>query len=157
MSMEMEIGSLMAYVYSKYEAEVYTERMPQGFTLPALYFPPPIVLSTPFTSHSFQNDYSLVIKLFHEDEQGAFSEAERVANAIRKSRYCVPRRNEDGTPANRLIIVSEIDTRMVDSGSIVMGVAQITVNWKSRYVYDFPTYEKIMHVYGRFLGKEQEI
>lgn len=148
-----EVGSIMSHFYEKFICEVYTERMPQDFVLPAMYFPPPITFSESFTSHSYQQDYSLTIKLFHENEQGAFAEAEKIAESIRKARNVIPIRDEQNVPTGRFILCSEINVRMIDSGSVIMGVAQITVGWKSRHVYDFPTYEKIMRVYGRFIGQ----
>src|SRR6185312_10484985 len=153
MSMEKEIGSIMKYVYDMYPHHVYTEKVPQDFEVPSLYFPPPISFSTPFTSHSFEKDYTLNIKLFNESEQTAFAKAEAIADSIRKGRYCVPIVNEDGTPAKLVLIMNEIDTRMADSGLVVMGVAQLTLNWKSRYAFEFPTYQKMMKIYGRFVNQ----
>lgn len=157
MSGIQEVGSIMAHFYQQYPNQVYTERMPQDFVIPSMYLTPPITFGEDFTSHSYQKDYSLTVKLFHESEQGAFAEAESIADSIRKARYVVPIRSEENVPTGRFIIVKGVEVRMVDSGSVIMGVAQVTVNWKSRYNYDFPVYQKIMAVYGRFLGKDETL
>lgn len=156
MSFEQELGSIMSHFYQQFNAEVYTMKMPQDFQVPSLYFPPPITFDTPFTAHSFEKNYSLTVKLFHEDEQKAFTEAEKIADSIRKSRKVIPIINADTSSAGRMLIVSNVDVRVIDSGPISMGVAQITIAWKSRYNFDFPTYEKIQNVYGRFLNKNDE-
>lgn len=154
--MEQELGSIMSHVYRNFPAckKVYQIDTPAGFLVPSLYFPPPIIGSERFTSHSYQKNYQWFVKLFHEDQNKAFQAAESVADSIRRNRNCVPLLNTDGTETGRLKFISGVDVRLVSKADDLTQTAQITVQWSSRYNFDTPIYEKMGEIFHQMNDNE---
>lgn len=151
MSIEQELGSISYFVQRHFPSKVYAEKMPQDFAIPAVFYEAPISYDEPFTSHSFAVNYSLVIKVYHASQVGAERAAERIADKIRRARHYIPLINLDGTvklTTRKQLFISDVNVRGFDTGAVVMGGAQITIQWVSRYHFDMPHYEKMMHIYA---------
>lgn len=132
--MNQEVGSIMSRFYSIFPVKVYTKEVPENFVVPSMYFPEPFSFDGNDTTSTFMKTYNLVVKLFHTDSQQANSEAERIADTLRRKRMLIPLIEQDGTPTGEYLRISRIDTRIVD------GVAFITINWNSRYHYERDDY-----------------
>lgn len=157
MSMESEVGSIGAFCVAQYPAKVYVEKMPQDFQVPAIYFPPPSSTDSHFTSRAFEVSYVLSVKVFHPSEQEAFRAAERIATAIRAKRRTIPLLDIDGglsKSTRKTLYIESVNTRSIESGSDLLGAAQVTIEWQSRYLFELPQYEKMMHVYCQFIMNE---
>lgn len=137
--MNQEVGSIMSHFYSLFPVKIYTKEVPEKFEVPSLYFPEPFSFDGNDTTSTFMKTYNLVVKLFHTDTQLANSEAERVADTVRRKRMLIPLVEQDGTPTGEYLRISRIDTRIVD------GTASITINWDSRYHYDRKEYSPLEH------------
>lgn len=135
----------MGFFYKVFPVTVYTEEVPQNFAVPSLYFPEPFTFDGNDTNTTFEKTYSLSVKLFHKDSQQAHTEAENIADAVRRKRSVIPLLNLDGSVTGDYIRINRIETRITD------GVASIVVNWNSRYHYDREEYkaaEKFEFKYG---------
>ncbi len=128
--MNPEVGSIMAFFYNLFPVKVYTKEVPENFVVPSLYFPTPFSFDGNDTNQTFLKTYSLPVKLFHKDAQQADTEAERIADTVRRKRMLIPLINPDGSATGEYIRITRIETRITD------GVASIVVNWDSRYHYD---------------------
>jgi hypothetical protein len=146
---DQEIGSIIGFCYKQLPIQMYTDRLPQNFTYPCFYFPPPITVDGPDTVSTYLKNYTLPIKLFWGDMKSramdsrrALTEADRIADIIREGRFLIPLLNQDGTVDQGFIRIKRCQTRPLDDG-----VALLTLNWNSRYLFHKDTYEKMRHFY----------
>ncbi|MDO7787128.1 hypothetical protein P6N53_07850 [Desulforamulus aquiferis] len=117
---------------------VYTKRVPQNFTVPCIYIPPPVESDGSDTVSTFLKTYTLGVKIFHVDSQQAVEKVQEIADAIRVGRYLIPILTQDGNQTGKCIRIKRADVRSADEG-----VAILSLTWNSRYKYDKPTYEKM--------------
>lgn len=129
----------MSYFYQQFPCKIYTKQVPENFVVPSMYFPAPLVFDSDDTNMTFMKTYSLPVKLFHQDEQQAYSEAERIAETVARKRNLIPLINQDGTPTGQFIRMNRIDVRVTDN------VASLVVNWDSRYHYDREEQQPLEH------------
>ncbi|MGC5326437.1 phage portal protein [Brevibacillus sp. SYSU BS000544] len=140
--MFQELGSVVNFCLSKFNAKVYTHNVPEGMVIPALFVPPPAVVDGPDTTITFQKSYTLPIKVFHMDNHEAYLAAEQIADGIRFARNLVPILSEDGNRTGQYLRISLSEVKMIDDG-----VAQITLKWRSRYHYSKETFMKMAKFY----------
>ncbi|WP_252503276.1 DUF6838 family protein [Sporosarcina sp. Marseille-Q4943] len=133
--MNPEVGSIMGYFYGLFPVKVYTEKVPENFAVPSMYFPEPFSFDGNDTNSTFLKTYSLGVKLFHQTSQRAHAEAERIADAVRMKRSIIPLINQDGTLTGDYVRIRRIETRIIDDG-----VAVIQLTWDSRYHYEKDKY-----------------
>ncbi|QNK87749.1 phage portal protein [Sporosarcina sp. resist] len=132
--MNPEVGSIMSFFHNLFPVKVYTKEVPENFVVPSFYFPTPFSFDSNDTTSTFMKTYNLPVKLFHKDAQQANSEAERIADTVRRKRMLIPLINPDGSGTGKFIRITRIETRITE------GVASIIVNWDSRYHYDREDY-----------------
>jgi hypothetical protein len=138
-----EIGSIMKFCYDKNPVKIYPDRIPQHMTIPSMYFPVPIVVSSGDTFSSYRNSYQLFIKVFADTTQLAHGKAHLIAEGIRQNRCIIPTIAPNGeTTGKYMRLNSDIQTKALDDG-----VAQLSIKWDSRYAYDREVYEKIGTVF----------
>lgn len=140
--MNSDVGSIMAACYRVHPVQVYTDRMPQDFVMPSLYFPQPISVDAPSSFSGYRVDYSLAVKAFAKTDEQAADAAEKIAQNIRQSRMAIPVIDEDGSDTGDYMRLRKLDTRIIDEG-----VAQLTFTWTSRYQYNRVDYEKMGYLY----------
>lgn len=111
----------------------YYWNIPQHFTVPAVYFPPPEMETGGETFLTYSVDYAWYIKMFHKTEQEAFAMAYSVAHAIRGCRNLLPLiAPEDGADMEGFWVrVNDPAAKVLDDGA-----AQLTVTWRSRLPYN---------------------
>jgi hypothetical protein len=126
-----EVGSIRASFHKLFPVPIYETEVPEKLAVPSMYVPPPFSFDGADTVSTFLKTYSLSVKLFHQDSQQAYAEAERIADAVRARRMLVPLLNPDGSDTGDYVRIKRIDTR--ESGS---GVALIVLTWDSRYFYE---------------------
>lgn len=109
----------------------YYWNVPQHFTIPAAYFPPPEIDTGGETFLTYYMDYTWYIKFFHKSDQEAYSLAASVAAATRVERNLVPLIAEDGGEIKgEYLRVNDPKVKLLDDGA-----AQLTVSWRSRRPY----------------------
>jgi hypothetical protein len=123
----------MARFYNLFPVAVYTREVPINFETPSMYFPAPFSFDGNDTTQTFLKTYNLSVKLFHKDSQQANNEAESIADRIRSSRSVIPIVDENGSETGDFIRFNKIETRIGDKG-----VANIILDWDSRYHYERP-------------------
>ena len=104
---------------------LYTDNMPQNFSVPSLYLPP--LESDPSESafNSYRTDYSIYAKVFAASRQDAMDLAEDIVQGIMGSRCLLPVYNIDGTESGEVLRVSPPAARIIDEG-----VAQINLKYQ---------------------------
>lgn len=128
----------MAACFRVHPVQVYTDRMPQDFVVPSLYFPQPITADAPSSISSYRLDCSLAVKVFAKTDEQAVDAAEQIAQTIREFRMVIPIIDEDGRNTGKYMRLRKANTRIIDEG-----VAQLTFTWTSRYQYNRVEYEKM--------------
>lgn len=132
----------MRLCYDINPVKVYTDRIPQDMDIPCMYFPAPIVTSSPDTITGYRNTYQLFIKLFAKKTQQAHSKAHEIAEKLRASRGIIPVVGFDGDQSEEYMQVNlDVQTKAVDDG-----VAQLAVKWESQYPFireEFPIMETL--------------
>lgn len=146
MSAEAEVKSLLRYCYDVQPMQTYEDRLPQDFTTPCLYFPPPMDNDAPDTVQTFKVTYRLYAKVFDKDAQTAVKAAQAMADRIRCGRYRIPLYNVEGTLSGEWLRVQRVEVRKLDD-DIVYGVAQLFIQWDSRYKFDRNVYSKMRNFY----------
>ncbi|WP_408893506.1 phage portal protein [Paenibacillus taichungensis] len=136
--MNNDVGSIMAACFRIHPVQVYTDRMPQDFVVPSLYFPQPIIVDAPSSVISHRLDCSLAVKVFAKTDEQAADEAEQIARTIRQFRMAIPIIDEDGRNTGKYMRLRKMDSRIIDEG-----VAQLTFAWTSRYQYNRVEYYKM--------------
>ncbi|WP_203363082.1 phage portal protein [Bacillus sp. REN10] len=139
--MNPEVASIRAYFYKLFPCKVYTKEVPEKFTVPSMYFPPPFALNSNDTLSTFLKTYSLPVKLFHEDSQQANNEAERIADVVNSKKGLIPLVDKTGAVTGEYVRISRIENRIADSG-----VAIIQVTWDSRYFYEKEEYTPLQNI-----------
>lgn len=129
---QAEIGSIARYCYDKNPVKIYFDRIPQNMSIPCMYFPEPIVVSSADTLYAYLNVYQLFIKIFTEKTHTSHRVAHSIAEALRKARGVIPIISPDGTLSGESMQINmDIETKALDEG-----VAQLSLKWKSRYWFD---------------------
>ncbi|WP_368653764.1 DUF6838 family protein [Ornithinibacillus sp. 4-3] len=139
--MNQEIGSIMAYMYSLFPVQIYDKELPQEFEVPSMYFPLPTSFGSNDTNQTYLKSYTLNIKVFHDDTNQAYYQAEKLADTIASNREVIPMVDVDGAETGDFIRFNRIETR---DGS--NGAAMLILNWDSRYYYhrdDVPAIEYV--------------
>lgn len=127
-----EISSITRFCYDRNPVKLYFDRIPQNMVIPCMYFPEPVVVSAPDTIGAYLNVYQLFIKVFATKTQDAHRAAHNIAEAIRQKRGIIPVINPDGSLSGEFMQINlDIETKPLDEG-----VAQLSLKWKSRYLYD---------------------
>lgn len=126
-----EIGSIMRFCYDKNPVKTYSERIPQDMIIPCMYFPEPIIVSSSDTIYAYVNVYQIFIKIFAQKTQAASRMAHDIAEEFRKRRGIISLVNHDGSLTGQYMQINlDIQTKPLDEG-----VAQLSLKWKSRYLY----------------------
>lgn len=139
--MDNEAGSIMKFMYDAFPQKpvtTYTQEVPESFSVPSLYFPPPDGDGERATLTSYFENNSMYVKVFHSNSLLAGESARTVCDAIRSSRFAIPVYDDNGAKTNAYIRISDVNSRIVDRG-----VAQITVDWQSKQPYTHEEYQKI--------------
>lgn len=131
----------MKYFYDLFPVKVYTEEVPQDFAVPSILVPTPSTFNGNDTNMTFNKTFSLSVKLFHKSSSKAFSEAERIIDAVSSGRDLIPIVDVTGKETGQFIRVNRIEAREGDGG-----VAIIVVNWNSNYFYNRETWPTLQNI-----------
>lgn len=136
---EQEMASIIKFILTHSgELPPYYWNVPQHFTIPSAYFPPPEIDTGGETLCTYGMDFSWYIKLFHQTAQGAYSIGSAVVAAIRGARNLIPLIAEDGEEiGGSFVRVADPKLKVLDDGA-----AQLTINWRSRRPYNDVLEEK---------------
>lgn len=139
-----ELASIIGYFYSRQPIEFYTDRMPEDFFVPSMYFPLPVMSSGGDTLYGYKNTYQLFVKFFANRTPDALQAAGKIAESLKRKRFLIPLLSkEDGAATGRFV---RLDAGM-DIKELSEGIAQLSLKWRSRYPYEREVYEKMGKLY----------
>jgi len=148
-----ELGSIIKFFYENHnkkdEIALYFEEVPKGFKEPSIYFPTPLMSSNNYTTHSFQNSYTWIIKLFDKTTLEAQEAAMWIVNVLADKRYIIRVYNTEGIATNRYIKIDSVEARKID-----MGVMQIELKFNLAYFFNKPDWTKFKEFYLKDKTKE---
>lgn len=128
---EQETAGIIRFICAVLnEAAAYFWDIPQGFQMPAVYFPAPEADSAGDTLSTYRLSYVMYVKLFAETTHQAQSMAMRTLNAIRQCGNLIPLYKEDGTAEGFGFRLRDPQIKPVDTG-----VYQLTLQWNSAREY----------------------
>lgn len=141
-----ELGSIIKFFYENHNKKdkiaLYFEEVPKDFKEPSIYFPTPFMTSKNFTTHSFQNSYTWLIKLFDKATSEAQNTAMQLVNKLADNRYFIPIFSYDNVLTGRYVKIKNIEFRKID-----MGVIQIEIKFNLAYFFNAPKYVKFQKFY----------
>ncbi len=140
MLLEQELASIIKYTLDNSGVSApYYYSVPEGFIVPAVYFPAPEITSRGETFSTYALEYVWFIKFFHSTTQDAYALALKVLTALKKQRNLVPLLNEDGSKTGEYLRLNDPSVKAVDTG-----VAQLALTWTSRRPYDREKVQKMV-------------
>lgn len=140
--LEQEIASLMKFILETAgNPSPYYNKIPEGFLIPAVYFPVPEINTRGETFRCYTLEYLWFIKFFGVDERRAHALAFATLTAIQANRNCIPLIDTAGKPSGRSFRLKDPELKRIDG---TPGVAQLTLLWDSRRAYDDPETQKMM-------------
>jgi len=143
---EQEMASVMRFVLDASENPYpYYEEIPEGFLVPAVYFPVPEIETDNDTLSTYKLTYVWNINFFHKDTQGAHSMVLKVMEKLKRNRNKVTIINEDGSETEKSFYVKGSRITEAESGNV-----QMTVEWESRRLY---TMEAILKMRKYYVNK----
>lgn len=130
--LEQEMASIIKFIFDHAGGpSPYYWKVPQNFSVPAVYFPTPELDTGGDTFLTYYTDYVWYVKLFHKTEQGAYSLGSAVVDAIRAAKNLIPLIAQDGSEIEESWVrVNDPKLKGLDDGA-----AQLTINWRSRKPY----------------------
>lgn len=149
--LEQEIASLIKFTLEKSgNPSPYYYEAPEGFLVPAAYFPPPEITSQGDTLSTYALNYSWFIKFFHSETLLAYGLGFDVLTALQGGRNLVPLIDQNGNYTGEGFRTKNPSLRKVDGSP---GVAQLELSWSSPRPYDEQDAQKMMefdlNIYSR--------
>lgn len=140
--LEQEIASIIKYVLNKAGSpSPYYDEVPEGFLVPAVYFPTPEISSKGDTLSTYALSYVWFIKLFHKDTPSAHMLGVNVLTALQSGHCRIPLITNDGTETARAFRLKDPSMKAIDGAN---GVVQLTLTWDSPRPYVSPEAQKMM-------------
>ncbi len=132
MLLEQELASIIKFALDNSgNPAPYYYTVPEGFTVPAAYFPAPEISSGGDTFSTYALEYVWFIKFFHSTTQAAHTLALNALTAIKANRNLIPLINTDGEKTGEAIRLNDPELSAVDSGAV-----QLKIEWTSRRPYN---------------------
>ena len=115
----------------------YFRELPDGFATPSVYFPPPEVDGNQFSISTYENLFTVFIKVFGRTSMESYNLASKIVKSIQSRRKRIPLYDENGKLTGRNFRIIKLNARNID-----VGVTQIQISWKTHTAYDEETYTK---------------
>lgn len=132
--LEQEIASIIKFTLDAAgNPSPYYYDVPEGFTVPAVYFPSPEISTRGETFRTYAMEYAWYIKFFGHTSEVAHELALRVLVALKRGRNLVPIIGEDGNPTGEKLRIDDPEIKGADRGATIL-----KVYWISRKLYDYP-------------------
>ena len=134
--LEQEIAALVYFMESLC-VKPYFRELPDGFATPSVYFPPPEVDGNQFSISTYENLFTVFIKVFGRTSMESYNLASKIVKSIQSRRKRIPLYDENGKLTGRNFRIIKLNARNID-----VGVTQIQISWKTHTAYDEETYTK---------------
>lgn len=141
-ALEQEIASVIRFILDSVPGTTpYYWSIPEGFVVPAVFFPQPELTPLGNTFASYAVEYDWYIQFFASTDEDAYASAAAAMNALCAARLLVPLIDETGAAAGGGV-------RLKDPGGVKKvdtGVVQFALTWDSRRPYNVANYQKVMN------------
>lgn len=134
--LEQEIAALVHFM-EPMGVKPYFGELPDGFATPSVYFPPPELDGNPFSVSTYENLFTVFIKVFERTSMESYDLASKIVKSIQSRRKRIPLYDEDGKLTGKNFRIIKLNARNIDAG-----VTQIQISWKTHTAYDEETYTK---------------
>lgn len=130
--LEQEIASIMKFVLDRAgNPSPYYWNVPEDFTVPAVYFPTPEIMTGGETFLTYYMDYTWFILFFAETSERAYALGWQVLTEIKRNRNLFPLIGTDGEETGETFRADDPRLKVLDNGA-----AQLQINWTSRRPYN---------------------
>lgn len=138
--LEQEIASVIRFVTDALPTLTpYYQRLPEGFLVPAVYFPPPVMTSRGDTLKTYALEYDWHITFFASTDGDAQAHARNALNAICAARRLIPLIDESGGKTGKGVRLKDPSLDRADENAY-----QIELRWDSAYPYNVRASQKMM-------------
>ena len=148
--LEQEIASLVHFM-KPLNLKTYFRELPNDFATPSVYFPPPEVDGNQFSVSTYENLFTVFIKIFDRTSMESFNVASKLVKAIQSRRKRIPLYDENGKLTGKNFRVIKLNARNIDTG-----VTQLQISWKTHTTYDDETYTKVARFFYEGLPVSQK-
>lgn len=148
--LEQEIAALVHFM-KPLDMKVYFGELPDGFATPSVYFPPPEVDGNQFSVSTYENLFTVFIKIFDRTSMESFNLASKLVKDIQSRRKKIPLYDENGELTGKNFRIIKLNARNIDAG-----VTQIQISWKTHTAYDEETYTKAARFFYEGLPVSQK-
>ena len=128
--LEQQIASIAQFLRPLGLRQYFGE-VPQGIETPSIYFPAPEAVGNEFSLSTYENHFSLFIKVFDRDSLSSYTIASKILKMVQAKKKKIPLYAVDGTPTGKHFWINEIEARNIDDGT-----TQIMMTWKVHTFYD---------------------
>lgn len=150
--LEQEIASIMMFVLGRTgNPTPYYYEVPEGFLVPAVYFPVPEIVSRGDTFATYSLEYNWYIKFFHSSTLLSHEMALTALTAIKETGNLIPLIDENGQLTGSGFRINDPSIRAVYDTT---GVVQMTLIWNSPRPYDRTKCQKMMVYDLDMLGRD---
>ena len=123
---EQEIASIAKFLYDTSNSELYWDKVPEDFQIPAMYFPIPQSFNDNEAVEHFTTSYNWFIKIFQSTTSRAMEVAQDLAFKISSENCKIPLLNIDGSLTGKKLSVKNLRTSELDDKT-----AQLQISWSS--------------------------
>ena len=135
--LEQEIAALVRFI-EPMGMRPYFGELPEGAATPSVYFPPPEVDGNQFSVSTYENLFTVFIKIFDRASMESYNLASQIVKSIQSRRKRIPLYDENGKLTGKNFRIIKLNARNIDAG-----VTQIQISWKTHTAYDEETYTKV--------------
>ena len=129
--LEQEIAALVRFI-KPLGMQPYFGELPEGAATPSVYFPPPEVDGNQFSVSTYENLFTVFIKVFDRTSMESYILASKIVRSIQSRRKRIPLYDKNGK-----LTGIKLNARNIDAG-----VTQVQISWKTHTAYDEETYTK---------------
>lgn len=139
--LEREIAALSHFIEPIVKIQYFGE-LPSGIATPSAYFPVPELQGNEHSLNSYENSFSLYIKIFHKDSMKSYTIASEIVKQVQYSKKEIPLYDKDGKITDKNFLVKSITAKNID-----VGVTQLTITWNTHTSYIKPEVVKAGDLY----------
>jgi len=138
--LEQEVASIIKFALeSAGNPSPYYWEVPEGFIVPAIYFPVPEIDSSGYTLYAYALTYTMFVKAFHSDVRGAHELAQCVLNAVKERRGVIPLIDKNGAYTGERVRLHDPTSKTIEGST---GTVQIMLSWESSRAYLYEEVKK---------------
>lgn len=139
--LEREIAALSHFFKPIIKIQYFGE-LPSGIATPSAYFPAPELQGNEHSLNSYENSFSLYIKIFHKDSMKSYTIASEIVKKVQHSQKKIPLYDKEGKITDKNFLVKSITAKNID-----VGVTQLTITWNTHASYIRAEAAKVRDLY----------